>query len=228
MILALHSKSGDAADNAAANSNGDDESELEYNLDGITKKDVDDATAFLRRHADRIVLIQNGDSNLDDALNKDVDIAISWSSDATTVMLGSREKEPYIERNLKIRFAVPEEGTIVSRICFVLPADSPNPDEAEKFLDYLLRPDVAGRVTTYCRCATTVIGASTFVDGRILNSPAYFKHPTPGKTSTFGKPTRRSSFTPAIPKSLATDTDYSIAWESVRRAVTPLSRQDAR
>jgi putrescine transport system substrate-binding protein len=222
VVLARHSTSKDIT----AHANDDEEGHVEFNLDNVTKKDVADAGAFLRRHAGRILLIQNGDASLDYALRKQVDIAISWSCDATTVMLGSKEKEPYIERNLKIRFAVPEEGTIVSRTCFVLPADALHPGEAHQFLDYLMRPDVAGRVTSYCRSATTVIGASAFVDSRILNSPAYFKHPTPAKNFYIREVDPDIVLHAGSPDSLATDIDYDITWESVRRAVGPLSHQE--
>jgi spermidine/putrescine-binding protein len=222
VVLALHSKSRDIA----AHADDDESGHVEFNLDNITKRDVDEAGAFLRRHAGRILLIQNGDTSLDYALRKQVDVAIAWSCDATTVMLGSKEKEPYIDRNLKIRFAVPEEGTILSRTCFVLPAESPHPGEAEKFLDYLMRPEVAGRVTSYCRCATTVIGASTFVDGKILNSPAYFKHPTPSKNFYIREVDPSIVVHAGNPDALATDIDYDSTWESVRKAVGPLSHQE--
>jgi spermidine/putrescine transport system substrate-binding protein len=51
-------------------------------------------------------------------------------------------------------FAVPKEGTIIWVDAMTIPARSPNPDGAYKFMDFILRPDVGAQLSTYLAYAT--------------------------------------------------------------------------
>jgi spermidine/putrescine-binding protein len=46
-----------------------------------------------------------------------------------------------------------------------------------RFLDYLLRPEIAGRVSNFSCYATTLPGARAYVDRWITNGAAYFINP---------------------------------------------------
>ena len=51
-------------------------------------------------------------------------------------------------------FAVPKEGTIIWVDAMTIPARSPDPDGAYKFIDFILRPDVGAQLSTFLAYAT--------------------------------------------------------------------------
>ncbi|MGA7726491.1 MAG: spermidine/putrescine ABC transporter substrate-binding protein [Opitutaceae bacterium] len=174
-------------------------------LNSATEKQIRAAGEYLKSISNQIVFIDSTNESKILSLGL-ADMALAWTSDATVAMVGNKELR--VPRNLDIRFALPEEGTIISRKCFVL-VKGPNSVGAEKFLNYLLRPNVAGRVTSYSYCATTVKDASYYVEGGILNSPSFFLHPTPEK-NFFLEDTDSK-----------TDALYAEVWDEVRNALHP-------
>jgi spermidine/putrescine transport system substrate-binding protein len=51
-------------------------------------------------------------------------------------------------------FAVPAEGTIIWVDAMTVPAKAPHPDNAYRFMDYILRPEIGARLSNYLEYAT--------------------------------------------------------------------------
>lgn len=98
---------------------------------------------------------------------KPIDLAMAWSGDVAKAMAVNRQ----------VRLSLPSEGSIIFKDCFAIPAKTQKQEEAEMFVNYLLRPEVAGAVTNYSCYATTVTTAKPYVDRFIINGPTYFLHP---------------------------------------------------
>lgn len=82
-------------------------------------------------------------------ISKEVVIAHSWSGDA----FRAAEKLP------SIRYIIPNEGSsqFIDNVC--IPKSAPNKALAEKFINYLLRPEVNAKITEFTKYGTCVPAA---------------------------------------------------------------------
>lgn len=78
------------------------------------------------------------------------------------------------DENDKLEFAIPKEGTNVWIDSWVIPKNAPNKENAEAFIDFLCRPDVAKMNFDYITYATPNTGALELIDEDIRNDKALF------------------------------------------------------
>jgi len=111
-----------------------------------------------------------------------IHLALATSGDVTKAM----------RRNKNVRLALPPEGSLLFRDTFVMPLTpvekrrvdaggrpelTTRRENALQFLDYMLRPEVAGQVSNFSCYATTLPAARAYVDRWITNGAAYFINP---------------------------------------------------
>jgi len=82
---------------------------------------------------------------INDLANGETCIALSWSGD----VLQARDRAREAGKGVEIDFAVPKEGALRSFDMLAIPADAPHPDNAHKFINFLLRPDIAADFTKF-------------------------------------------------------------------------------
>ncbi len=82
----------------------------------------------------------------------------------------------YTQReNPDLEYVIPKEGTNVWIDSWVIPKNAPNPENAEKFIDYMCRPDIALKNFEYITYSTPNEGARELIeDEDIKNSPIAF------------------------------------------------------
>ncbi len=85
-----------------------------------------------------------GDEIKDNMINGSAALAIVWSGDAYFC----------IEQNSDLAYAIPEEGSNLWFDCMVIPTTSNNPELAEKFIDFMSRPDIAKMNAEYIGYST--------------------------------------------------------------------------
>ena len=78
------------------------------------------------------------------------------------------------EGNPDLAYAVPEEGTNIWYDGWVITSGAKNVDAAHKWIDFMLRGDVAYRNFEYLTYPTPNDAAKEFIDPEILNDPAVF------------------------------------------------------
>jgi len=66
-------------------------------------------------------------------------LAVMWSGDAQYA----------IDLNEDLAYAIPNEGSNVWVDCMVIPKNAKNKENAEKFIDFLCRPDIAQKNCEY-------------------------------------------------------------------------------
>ena len=91
-------------------------------------------------------------------------MAVGWASD---VQLGR-------EQNEAIEYVLPEEGPILWGDNFVIPANSPHKSEAELLLNYILRPEISGRIINESYFPLVNDAALPFINPEILNDPVIY------------------------------------------------------
>ncbi len=80
-----------------------------------------------------IVKAYQVDETKDKMVMNEAALAVMWSGDAQYA----------IDLNPDLAYAIPKEGSNVWVDCMVIPKDAKNKENAEKFIDFLCRPDIA-------------------------------------------------------------------------------------
>lgn len=108
-------------------------------------------------------------------------VAQGWVGDLVQARARAREAGQGVE----IDIVLPKEGASFNIDCMAIPADAPHPENAHKFIDFVLNPKVIGAITNAVGYANAVPASKAYVDRAIANDPAVY--PPPG-TRTFLPP----------------------------------------
>jgi putrescine transport system substrate-binding protein len=105
--------------------------------------------------------------------NKEVCVAMSWSSDYA--QSHARARAAGVDVNLA--FTVPKEGANETFSSLLIPAGAPHPQAAYQFINFILRPDVIAEITNAIYYGNDNIASRPLVDPRILADVTLY--PTP-------------------------------------------------
>lgn len=97
----------------------------------------------------------------------DICVAVAYSGDA----LQARKRAEEANNGVKIEYLIPKEGALMWFDSFVIPKDAPNKDAAYKFLDFMLRPDIAARNSNLVSYASGNLAAKAEIKPEIINNP---------------------------------------------------------
>jgi spermidine/putrescine transport system substrate-binding protein len=139
---------------------------LGYSANSTDPQELEAALKHLIELKSRAVMLEQFDPwTSAGALNDGkVTIAYGWSFDAWT----GRKLNP------DIQFVIPEEGAIMGIENMVIPTKSKNQYTAETFINFMLRPEIAAKMTNLTFYAVTVDQAKNFIDPAILKDPIVY------------------------------------------------------
>ena len=115
----------------------------------------------------------NSSQYIDDLGNGEICLAIGYSGDVFIAADAAAEAGAGVE----VSYVVPKEGALQWFDMFAIPADAPHPDNAHKFIDFMMRPDIAAANTNFVFYASGNKAALDLIDEEIRNDPAIY--PTP-------------------------------------------------
>ena len=107
---------------------------------------------------------------MSDLPNREVCVAMSWSGDYAAAALRAEEAGLDIE----LRYTAPKEGSGLWVDGLYILTDAPHRDNAYKFLDFLLRPDIAADIANAVYYANANRASWEYIDSWILDNPAIF------------------------------------------------------
>ena len=110
---------------------------------------------------------------INDLANGETCIALAWSGD----VLQSRDRAREAGKGVEIAFAVPKEGAMRSFDMLAIPADAPHPDNAHKFINFILRPDISAAISTFRKYPSPNLAARKLIDPALLADPMVFPPP---------------------------------------------------
>jgi putrescine transport system substrate-binding protein len=110
---------------------------------------------------------------IDDLANGDLCIAVGWSGD----ILQARDRADEAGQGVKIKYAIPKEGTIVWFDMLAIPADAKHPKNAHAFINYLMEPQVAANNSNFVNYANGNAASLAMVTDEVKNDPGIY--PTP-------------------------------------------------
>ncbi len=126
-------------------------------------------------------------------------IVEAWSGNVVQVM----------NENPHVHYVIPEEGGSMWVDSYAITASAVNVDNAYKFMDYLLRPEVAAKVTELAGIATAVDSSKALLSSEIADNPAIF----PASESL-----QKIDFIVFLGDAM---TYYQDGWTKVKAAATP-------
>lgn len=89
-------------------------------------------------------------------------------------MLYIQEEVKELGLDYTLEYVIPEEGTNLWIDSWVIPANAPNKENAEKWIDFLCRPEIAKKNFEYITYPTPNKGAFDLLDPELQNNKAVF------------------------------------------------------
>jgi len=111
-----------------------------------------------------LVLAYAGDTVRDSMIGNEAALAVVYSGDAKFC----------IENNEDLSYAVPKEGSNVWFDAIVIPKGSTHKEEAEKFIDYLCRPEVCMKNVEYIGYSTVNSKTFEMLPDETKNDPTFW------------------------------------------------------
>jgi putrescine transport system substrate-binding protein len=110
---------------------------------------------------------------IDMLANGDICLALGWSGDIKQAH--DRAKEA--NNGVDLLYSIPHEGAIVNLDVLAIPADAPHVENAHRFIDYLLRPQVAAQNSNLIKYANSVAPELQPLDPQVRNDAGVFPPP---------------------------------------------------
>jgi len=107
---------------------------------------------------------------INDMANGSICMALGWSGDINI----ARQRAIDGKTGQKIEALLPKTGGILFFDTMVISADAPHPDNAHKWINYILRPEVAAGLTNKVFYANPNKASRPFVKPEIANNPTVF------------------------------------------------------
>lgn len=107
---------------------------------------------------------------INDLANGDICVAFGWSGD----ILQARDRALEAANGIEIKYTMPREGALMWFDMLAIPAGARNVDNAHRFINYLLRPEVIAEVTEFVKYANANAAATALLPSAISTDPAIY------------------------------------------------------
>jgi putrescine transport system substrate-binding protein len=134
----------------------------------VTITDLEELDKTLAKVA-RYIKIISVDSYINNLSDGKYCVVFGYSGDTFEAREAAKEKN-----SGTIVYNVPKEGGLLWFDLIVIPGQSKNKDAAYKFLNYMMKPDVAAANTNFLQYANPVLTSSQFIDPKLLNDPGLY------------------------------------------------------
>jgi putrescine transport system substrate-binding protein len=105
-----------------------------------------------------------------DLANGSLCLGLTWGGEVTQARYRALEAG----NGVKIRYFVPREGAVAGIDMLAIPADAPHPENALKWLNYLMRPEVMADISNALKYPNGNKASLPFVQDAIKNDPAIY------------------------------------------------------
>lgn len=135
-----------------------------------------DSKAELKTAADAVAAIRpnikyfHSSKYINDLANGDICVAHGYVGDLVQARNRAREAGAGVD----IRIVIPKQGAILNVDAIAIPADAPHPDNAHKFIDFLLRPEIIAAITNKVGYANAIPESLPLVRDDVRNDPVIY------------------------------------------------------
>lgn len=134
-----------------------------YHASSSDPKEIEKATQSLLDQK-RVLAGYNASNFADLVSSGEACIVQAWSGNVLQV----------IADNPKVKFVLPDEGGTMFIENYAIVKNSKNIDTAHQFINYLLRPEVAAKITRLTKIADAVTSSRSQLPPELANNPAVF------------------------------------------------------
>jgi putrescine transport system substrate-binding protein len=131
--------------------------------------DLDKALAVLEKIRPYIRKFHSS-QYINDLANGDLCVALGYSGD----VVQARDRAREAGNGVQIGFRIPKERVQMAVDMMGVPADAPHPDNALRFIDYILRPAVIAEITNTVAYPNPNLPATALVEPAIRDDPAVY------------------------------------------------------
>ena len=107
---------------------------------------------------------------INDMANGSICVALGWSGDINI----ARQRAIDGKTGQNIQALIPKIGGVLFFDTMVIPVDAPHPDNAHKFINYILRPEVHAALTNKVFYANPNKESRKFIKPEVANNPTVF------------------------------------------------------
>ena len=112
-------------------------------------------------------------SYIDALANGEICVAVGWSGD----VLMARDRAAEAGQGNVIKYSVPKEGTIIWFDMYAIPADAKHPDNAHAFINFMMRPEIAAKNSSFVNYANGNLASFPLIDEKVRLDPGVYPPP---------------------------------------------------
>ena len=127
------------------------------------------AAALLKSVRPHVTLFSSS-GYINDMANGSICLALGWSGDINI----ARQRAIDGKTGQKIEALIPKTGGLLFFDVMVIPADAPRPGNAQKFINYILKPEVHASLTNKVFYANPNAESKKFVKPEVASNPTVF------------------------------------------------------
>ncbi|MGI9435715.1 MAG: polyamine ABC transporter substrate-binding protein [Geminicoccaceae bacterium] len=109
---------------------------------------------------------------INDLANGDICLTVGWSGD----ILQARDRANEAGKGVEVVYKIPTEGAMMWFDMLAIPVDAPHPENAHKFIDFLMDAEIMADITSYVSFASGNAASMAYVSEDVLNDEAV--HPS--------------------------------------------------
>jgi putrescine transport system substrate-binding protein len=110
---------------------------------------------------------------INDLANGDLCVAFGYSGD----VIQAKSRANDAKNGVTIAYSIPKEGAMMWIDMMAIPRDAPHPENALKFINFILRPDIAAAISNTVAYANPNTLATKLVDAQIRDDPSIYPPP---------------------------------------------------
>ncbi len=99
--------------------------------------------------------------------NGEICLALGWSGD----VLQAKTRAGEANNGVEVDYRIPKEGAVMFFDQLAIPKDAKHPKNAHLFIDYLLRPEVAAKNSSYISFANANVASTALIDKSVTDNP---------------------------------------------------------
>jgi putrescine transport system substrate-binding protein len=133
--------------------------------------------------------------------NGEICLALGWSGDV--LQASGRAEEA--NNGVELSYRIPKEGAVMFFDQLAIPKDAKHPKNAHLFIDYLLRPEVAAKNSSYISYANANAASTALIDKSVTDNP-----------NVYPPADLMAKLVPDMPESAEFSRSLNRAWTSIK------------
>ncbi|WP_027857165.1 polyamine ABC transporter substrate-binding protein [Marinobacterium jannaschii] len=133
------------------------------------KSDLKKATELMKSVRGSYKYFHSG-KYISDLANGEICVALGYNGD----ILQAQSRAEEAGQGHKIKYAIPQEGTLVWFDLLAIPADAPNKESAYAFIDFILKPETSASISNFVYYAVANKAAEPLLNKDVIGNPGIY------------------------------------------------------